>query len=176
MCYRPAVFFRHLHLVGLSLPQGGGELYILKMLLYSFFLCRIACLKLRNLKLLSGPVCNHSKYFLPLAYVTTFRRFCKIAKNVYQLSHFHPFVSPSAWNNLALTGRVFMKFDIWEFFENVSRKLKFDYTRTRIKGTLHEDQYAFLSYLAYFFLEWEMFQIKIVKNIKGLILCSVTFF
>ena len=92
--------------------KGGGELYILKMLLYSFFLCRIACLKLRNLKLLSGPVCNHSKYFLPLAYVTTFRRFCKIAKNVYQLSHFHPFVSPSAWNNLALTGRVFMKFDI----------------------------------------------------------------
>jgi len=30
-------------------------------------------------------------------------------------------VCPSAWNNSAPTGRIFMKFDIWEFFENLSR-------------------------------------------------------
>jgi hypothetical protein len=28
----------------------------------------------------------------------------------------------SAWNNSASTGRIFMKFYIWGFFENVSRK------------------------------------------------------
>ena len=31
-------------------------------------------------------------------------------------------------------------------------------------------------YLAEFFLEWEMFQIKVVKKIKTRILCSATFF
>jgi hypothetical protein len=34
---------------------------------------------------------------------------------------------------------------------------------TRIKGTVHEDQCTFLSYLAYFFLEWEMFQMTIQR-------------
>jgi len=31
----------------------------------------------------------------------------------------------SAWNNSAPTGRIFLKFDIWVFFENRSRKFKF---------------------------------------------------
>jgi hypothetical protein len=34
-------------------------------------------------------------------------------------------VCPPAWNNSAPTGRIFVKFDIWEFFENLSRKFKF---------------------------------------------------
>ena len=33
----------------------------------------------------------------------------------------------------------------------------------------------FLSYLAHFFLEWEMFQIKVIEKIKTYVLCSVTF-
>ena len=33
----------------------------------------------------------------------------------------------------------------------------------------------FLSYLAQFFFEWEMFQTKVVQKIKTHILCSVTF-
>jgi hypothetical protein len=44
---------------------------------------------------------------------------------------------PSAWNTSAPTERNFMKFDIWVFFENLSRKL------TRITGTLHYCQYTF---------------------------------
>ena len=36
--------------------------------------------------------------------------------------------------------------------------------------------YIFLSSLAHFFLEWEMFQIKVVEKIRTHILCSVTFF
>jgi len=35
-------------------------------------------------------------------------------------------VCPSAWHNLAPTGQIFMKFCIWAFFENLSRKFKFD--------------------------------------------------
>jgi hypothetical protein len=31
----------------------------------------------------------------------------------------------SAWNNSAATGRIFIKFDIWGFFYNLSRKFKF---------------------------------------------------
>ena len=34
----------------------------------------------------------------------------------------------------------------------------------------------FWSYLAQFFLEWEMFQTEVVEKIKTHILCSVTFF
>jgi len=34
-------------------------------------------------------------------------------------------VRPSAWNNLTPTGRNFMKFDIWAFFDKLLRKFKF---------------------------------------------------
>ena len=49
----------------------------------------------------------------------------------------------SAWNNLAPTEHIFMKF-IWIFFENLSRKLKFNSNWTRLTGTLHEDLYTLL--------------------------------
>ena len=41
-------------------------------------------------------------------------------------------------------GRIFVKFDIRVFFENMSRKFKFLLKLTKIMGTLHEDQYTFL--------------------------------
>jgi len=34
----------------------------------------------------------------------------------------------------------------------------------------------FLSYLAHFFLEWEMLETKVAEKIKAHIMCSVTFF
>jgi hypothetical protein len=40
-----------------------------------------------------------------------------------------------------------------------------------MKNNIH-----FWSYLAKFFLEWEMFQVTVVEKIKTHILCSVTFF
>jgi hypothetical protein len=79
-------------------------------------------------------------------------------------------------NNSAPTGWIFMKFHIWGFFENLSRKFKFHENWTRIKGTLHEDQFTFLSYLAHFFLEWEMFQTKVVEKLETHVLCWVFFF
>ena len=50
----------------------------------------------------------------------------------------------SAWYNSAPTGRIFIKFEIWVFFENRSRKFNFHYNRTRITGTLHEDMYTLM--------------------------------
>jgi hypothetical protein len=45
-----------------------------------------------------------------------FRRVRKVAKSYYQFRHVRPFNRPSvlqaAWQNTALTGRIFMKFDI----------------------------------------------------------------
>jgi hypothetical protein len=41
-------------------------------------------------------------------------------------------VCPSACNKSAATGRIFIKCDIWIFFENKSRKLKFLQNRRRI--------------------------------------------
>jgi hypothetical protein len=49
-------------------------------------------------------------------------------------------VSPFAWNNWPLTGRIFMKFDISSFFEMLSRKFKFHLNPTRITSTLHGGQ------------------------------------
>jgi hypothetical protein len=69
-----------------------------------------------------------------------------------------------------------MKFDINGVFEDLSEKFKFRQNRTRIVGALYKDQYTFLSYLAYFFLEWEMLQTYVVEKIKTHIFCSLAFF
>jgi len=41
------------------------------------------------------------------------------------------------------TKRIFMKFRIWVFFDNLPRKFKFHLNRKRIKCTLHKDQLTF---------------------------------
>jgi hypothetical protein len=82
----------------------------------------------------------------------------------------------SVWNKWASTGQIFMRFDIRVFFESLSWKLKFHYNRTRMLGTLYEDQHTFLSYLAQFFLKWDMFQTKVVDKIKTYMLRSITCF
>ena len=40
--------------------------------------------------------------------------------------------------------KIFIKLDIRLFFENMPRKFKFHLNRTKIRGTLHVDQYEFL--------------------------------
>jgi hypothetical protein len=71
-------------------------------------------------------------------------------------------VRPSAWIDSAPTGRIFMRFYIWAFFENLSRKFRFHYNLPRITGILHEDQYILLfwEYLTQFFPEWKFFSDK----------------
>ena len=62
------------------------------------------------------------------------------------------FICPVACNSSAPTRLIFMKFRIWKFFENLSKRLKFHWNLTRITGTLHEDQYIILIICAHFFL------------------------
>ena len=71
-------------------------------------------------------------------------------------------VQPSAWNSSALTERIFMKFSIWIFFQNLSRKFKFQSNLTEKWALYMKTNVHFCSYLGHF-LEWEM-------------LCSITFF
>jgi len=55
-----------------------------------------------------------------------------------------PSVRLSAWNNSAPSGRIFLKFGIWIFFETLSKKKsKFYYSVTRITSSSHEEQYTF---------------------------------
>jgi len=82
----------------------------------------------------------------------------------------------SAWNNSAFNGRIFMKFDIWDFFENLLRKFKFHYNMTRITGTLHDDIRICMIISLSVLLRMRKFSDKIVENIKTQILCSKTCF
>jgi len=50
----------------------------------------------------------------------------------------------STWNNSVPAGRIFMKYCILAFFENLSRNFKIHKLLTRITGTLREDQYTIL--------------------------------
>ena len=66
---------------------------------------------------------------------------------------------------------------IFDYFPKIYRenlgfiKIWQEYRVLYMKTDIH-----FLSYLAQLFLEWEMFQTKVVEKIKTHILCSVTFF
>jgi hypothetical protein len=62
------------------------------------------------------------------------RRFSKILKKTISLVMSVDCLSvhPSAWKNSTPTGLIFMKFDIWVFFENLSRNFKLNLHRRRI--------------------------------------------
>ena len=60
---------------------------------------------------------------------------------------------PSAWNNSASTEEIFMKFYIWEFSENLSRKFKFHKILQEKRLLYMKTNLHFPSYLAQFFLE-----------------------
>jgi hypothetical protein len=49
--------------------------------------------------------------------------FRKIVKSYYFIRHVMP-VYPPACNNSAINGRILIKFDIWKFFENLSKKIE----------------------------------------------------
>jgi hypothetical protein len=108
--------------------------------------------------------------------LTGFRRVRKVVLSGYYFRHVCSPVRPSARNNSALIEQICMKFDIWVFFENLSREFKFHWILTRITATLHEDQCTFLSYFVHYLLERKILQINFVEKIKTRILFSVTFF
>jgi hypothetical protein len=57
-------------------------------------------------------------------------------------------VCPSVRNNLASTGRILMKFGIYVFILNMSRKHAFHQNLVRITGVLHEDQHTIFLHIS----------------------------
>ena len=68
-------------------------------------------------------------------------------------------VSPSASNISAPTGRIGMKFNIWVFFQNLSRTFKFYKNLTRITGIVHKDLCSFM-----IMSRWILFRIRNFTN------------
>ena len=67
---------------------------------------------------------------------------------------FCPYVRPSAWNNSAATGWIFMKLDIWVLFQNRSRNFKFH-------CTLCGDQLHFSSHVG---SHWSKYAASLAEN------------
>ena len=61
---------------------------------------------------------------------------------------------------------IFMKYDIWLFFENMSRKLKFHENPTRITVLYMKTDVHLWSYPSHFSLLWEIFQTKFLEKIE----------
>ena len=63
--------------------------------------------------------------------------------------------------------------DIWHL--GIFRK-SVEKFQVLLKSDKNKGTYIFLSHLAQFFLEWEMFQTRVVEKIKTHIFCSMSFF
>ena len=86
-----------------------------------------------------------------------FRRVRKIAKSNYLASS-----CLFAWVNSDPTGRIFMKFHIWVFFENRLIKIQ-----VSLKSYKNNGYFMYiLIYLAHFFFEWEILQTKVAEEIR----------
>ena len=91
----------------------------------------------------------------------------------------------------ASIGWIFVKFDIWVLFEKSAEEIQVPLKSDKNNGYftwrpiyigvcvciyIYIYIYIYRSHLAEFFLEWQMFQTKVVEKIKTHILCSVIFF
>jgi hypothetical protein len=63
-----------------------------------------------------------------------FRKFYRRGSRIAESDYFIRHVCLSAWNNSVRTGRIFMKFDIPLFFENLSRKNQVESTPNKNNG------------------------------------------
>jgi hypothetical protein len=72
-----------------------------------------------HLNISTGWVCNDVEVFLILGALA------KLRKATITFLSICLYVRPSAGNDSVPNGRIFMKFDIWVFFENLPRKFKF---------------------------------------------------
>jgi len=85
-------------------------------------------------------------------------------------------VRPSTWNNSGPNGRIYMKLDIWIFFENLLGKIMLHYNLTTITVLYMQTDIRFWTYLAQFFLGWEMFQTKRKDKIKTIMYFIFNYF
>ena len=95
-----------------------------------------------------------------------FKRVHKIAESDCSLLHVCPPIRLSACNNSAPIGRIFMKFGICEFFENLSWKSNFCQNQTRLMGTLYENQNTFFIISHSIRIRMRNFSNTVVQKIK----------
>jgi hypothetical protein len=85
-------------------------------------------------------------------------------------------VCSSAWNNSAPTGRIFMKFYSWVFFDKLSRKIQVSLKSDQNNRYFTWRPLDIFDRISLGFSSREMFQTKVVEEIKTYILCLMTFF
>jgi hypothetical protein len=109
-----------------------------------------------------------------------FRHVRKTANSDHQLRlvhlSFRPSVPSSACNNSTPAGRIFVKFYIWVFFQNVSMKFQSQWNMWKITGTLHKDQCRFMIISHSILLRMRKFSDGFADDITTRILWSMTFF
>ena len=98
----------------------GGSLPLLSPMPYMTVEMR-AKIRTTYLPYTSRERCHYAKLPGVLRHIRFLGTFLKLRKAIISFMS----VCPSARNNSASTGRIFMKFDIWVFFENLSRIFKF---------------------------------------------------
>ena len=82
-------------------------------------------------------------------------------------------VCPSVWNNSASTGRNWIKFASWIFFESMQRKIEFLYNLTRITGVEHEGVCTFMILYRWILRTMrEVCHAEVVQKVRTYILCS----
>ena len=88
--------------------------------------------------------CPQYHFWSPiLIFLPFMRRFSKWSLSF--VMSLRPSACPSAWNSSVPNGRIFIKFYICDFFENLSRKFKLHYNPTKITGTLHKEAFTFMT-------------------------------
>ena len=83
------------------------------------------------------PICSSLLFSEP--FLSTFTKLQKATISFIMSS------CPSVWKNSTHTGRIFIKFDIWWAFKNLSWKFMFHYNLTRTMGTLCKDLHTFMT-------------------------------
>jgi len=86
-----------------------------------------------------------------------------------------PSVRLSAWTNSATTGRIFMKFYIWIFFENLSKKIEISLKSEKKNGYFTWTPIYIFDHISLSSSQNEKCFI-VVEKIKTHILCSITLF
>ena len=99
------------------------------------------------------------------------REFTKLRKATIS---FVTFFCPSAWKVSSPTGRIFVKFFIWIFFENMSRKFHLFWNLTIITCILLEDQYTVLIISRSVHFRMKSISEEVLKKINTGISCSIT--
>ena len=79
-------------------------------------------------------------------------------------------------NNSAPIGRISMKFDIWVFWKICWENWSFITIGQKYRVLYMKRNIRFWPHLTHLFLEWILFQTKVVDKLETHILCSITFF